>query len=156
MIAACCYVGAVDGEPVCHIAVSSRNKGRDGVEARACRLVVLPEWQGAGVGMRFLNSVCEMQLRGEDGARFPGRPVTTLFHTSHPGLAASLRRDRKWRQISAVLYGEPKLRNMRTMAISNARKLANDPNAVTVTGAGYGGHFRAVQGFRYVGKEGLV
>ena len=156
MIGAKCYIGAVNGEPVCHIAVSSRNKGRDGVEARACRLVVLPEWQGAGVGMRFLNAVCEMQLQGEDGARFPGRPVTTIFHTSHPGLAASLRRDRKWRQLSAVLYGEPKIRNMRTMAISNARKLQRDPNAIAITGAGYGGHFRAVQGFRYVGEEGLA
>ncbi|MBQ6353290.1 MAG: ABC transporter ATP-binding protein, partial [Lentisphaeria bacterium] len=58
MVAAKCYVGTVDGEPVCHLAVSTRNKGR-GVEARACRLVVLPEWQGAGVGMRFLIDVCE-------------------------------------------------------------------------------------------------
>ena len=156
MIAAKCYVGAVGGEPVCHLAVSCRNKGKDGgVEARACRLVVLPEWQGAGVGMRFLNAVCEMNLRGEEGGRFPGRPVTTLFHTSHPGLAASLRRDRKWRQISAVLYGESRSRCIRTMEVSSARKLKKNPEAVTITGAGYGGHFRAVQGFRYVGEEGL-
>lgn len=157
MIAAKCYVGAVNGEPVCHLAVSCRNKGKDGgVEARACRLVVLPEWQGAGVGMRFLNAVCEMNLRGEEGGRFPGRPVTTLFHTSHPGLAAALRRDRKWRQISAVLYGEPRGRCIRTMEVSNERKLKKNPKAITITGAGYGGHFRAVQGFRYVGKEGLT
>ena len=154
MIAAKCYVGCVDGEPVCHLAVGSRNKGKGGVEARACRLVVLPEWQGAGVGMRFLNAVCEMNLTGADGARFPGRPVTTLFHTSHPGLAASLRRDRKWRQVSAALYGESRTKCIRTMSISNARKLALDPDAVTVSNAGYGGHFRAVQGFRYVGSEG--
>lgn len=154
MVAARCYLGVVDGEPVCHLAVSTRNKGR-GVEARACRLVVLPEWQGAGVGMRFLNAVCEIQLRGEDGARLPGRPVTTLFHTSHPGLAAALRRDRKWRQVSAALYGESRSKCIRTMRESNRRKLAVDPNAITINGAGYGGHFRAVQGFRYVGEEGL-
>lgn len=40
------------------------------------------------------------------------------------------------------------------MSISNARKLALNPDAVTVSNAGYGGHFRAVQGFRYVGSEG--
>ena len=154
MVAARCYLGVVDGEPVCHLAVSSRNKGRD-VEARACRLVVLPEWQGAGVGMRFLNAVCEIQLRGEDGARLPGRPATTLFHTSHPGLAAALRRDRKWRQISAVLYGESRSKCIRTMRESNRRKLEVNPDAITINGAGYGGHFRAVQGFRYVGEEGL-
>ena len=154
MVAAKCYVGTVDGEPVCHLAVSTRNKGR-GVEARACRLVVLPEWQGAGVGMRFLNAVCEIQLRGEEGARLTGRPATTLFHTSHPGLAAALRRDRKWRQVSAVLYGESRSKCIRTMRESNRRKLEVNPNAIAINGAGYGGHFRAVQGFRYVGEEGL-
>jgi len=154
MIAANCYIGVVNDAPVCHIAVGSRNKG-SGVEARACRLVVLPEWQGAGVGMRFLNCICEMQLQGEEGARFPGRPVTTLFHTSHPGLAASLRRDRRWRQVSAVLYGDSRKRCITTMQQSNIKKLLRDPDAVTITGAGYGGHFRAVQGFRYVGEEGL-
>lgn len=156
MIAAQCYIGAVNGEPVCHLAVSSRNKGKGGVEARACRLVVLPEWQGAGVGMRFLNAICEMNLTGADGGRFPGRPVTTLFHTSHPGLAASLRRDRKWRQVSAVLYGASRDKCIRTMTESNDRKLARDPGAMAISNAGYGGHFRAVQGFRYVGREGEV
>lgn len=42
MVCAKCYVGAVDGELVCHVAMSSRNKGSD-VEARGCRLVVMPE-----------------------------------------------------------------------------------------------------------------
>ena len=117
--------------------------------------MVLPEWQGAGVGMRFLNAVCELNLQGAEGSRFPGRPVTTIFHTSHPGLAASLRRDRRWRQVSANLYGEPRARCFRTMAVSNARKLAETPNATAISGAAYGGHFRAVQGFRYVGAEGV-
>lgn len=106
--------------------------------------------------MRFLNAVCEMNLTGAEGARFPGRPVTTLFHTSHPGLAASLRRDRKWRQVSANLYGEPRSRCLTTMAVSNARRLEKDASAVTISGAAYGGHFRAVQGFRYVGEVGLA
>ena len=150
-----CYVGVVDGQPVCHVAMSSRNKGKGAVEARGCRLVVLPEWQGAGVGMRFLNAVCELNLQGAEGGRFPGRPVTTLFHTSHPGLAASLRRDRRWRQVSANLYGEPRARCIRTMTVSNARKLAETPNVTAISGAAYGGHFRAIQGFRYVGAEGV-
>lgn len=29
-----------------------------------------------------------------------------LFHTSHPGLAAALRRDPLWAQVSAILYAE--------------------------------------------------
>ena len=72
MIASRCYVGAVDDEPVCHLAVGTKNVGRKGVEARACRLVVMPEWQGAGVGLRFLNQICQWQLEGHDSARLHG------------------------------------------------------------------------------------
>ena len=99
MIAASCYVGSVGGEPVAHLAVSTR-PGL--VEARACRLVVMPEWQGAGIGLRFLNAVCEAWRTGRNRYRLR---VPTLFHTSHPGLAAALRRDRRWIQVSASLYG---------------------------------------------------
>ncbi|MFC3172103.1 ABC transporter ATP-binding protein [Acinetobacter vivianii] len=87
MIAATNYVAAVNGELVAHLAVSTR-PGL--IEARSCRLVVLPEWQGAGVGMRFLNAVSEMWLQGEN--RYE-KPMRTIFHTSHPGLASALRRD---------------------------------------------------------------
>jgi len=90
MIAATCYVATIDGEPVAHLAVSTR-PGL--VEARACRLVVMPEWQGAGVGMRFLNAVCEAWKRGDNRYSLP---MPTLFQTSHPGLANALRRDKKW------------------------------------------------------------
>jgi GNAT superfamily N-acetyltransferase len=140
MIAARCYVGTVEDELVAHVAVSTRNVGRHGIEARACRLVIMPEWQGAGIGMRFLNVMCELQRQGK--GRLAGRKVTTIFHTSHPGLCAALRRDSKWVQLSAVLHGSNKRRSARTM-----RKSGND------TGSGYGGHFRAVQGFRYLGDR---
>lgn len=63
MIAATNYVGFVGGEPVAHIAVSTR---QGFIEARACRLVVMPEWQGAGVGLKFLNAVCQMWLEGNN------------------------------------------------------------------------------------------
>jgi len=140
MIAADCYVGTIDGEPVAHVAVSTR-PGM--VEARACRLVVMPEWQGAGVGMRFLNAVCEMWRTGENRH---GMRSSTLFHTSHPGLAAALRRDPKWRQISAVLYGGNKVSSKRSILDSAKR------SGTIMAGVGMGGHFRAVQGFRYYGE----
>ncbi len=41
----------------------------------------LPEWQGAGIGIRFLNTICAAWRAGEN--RY-GRPMPTLFHTSHP------------------------------------------------------------------------
>jgi len=139
MPAAKCYVGVVEGTPVAHVAVGTTHTGF-GVEARACRLVILPEWQGAGVGLRFLEHVCQRNLEGR--GRLPGRKLTTLFHTSHPGLVAALRRGKAWRQVSAVLYGASKARSARSLRKSKAAILS-----------GYGGHFRAVQGFRYVGVE---
>lgn len=140
MIAATNYVATVGGRLVAHLAVSTRSRH----EARACRLVVMPEWQGAGVGMRFLDAVCQQWL---DGQNRYGRPMPTLFHTSHPGLAAALRRSPKWAQVSAALVGGNKVKSAASIARSS-NKLGGSARA-----AGYGGHFRAVQGFRYLGER---
>lgn len=142
MVAARCYVGFIGGEPVAHLGVGSCHTGL-GVEARACRMVVMPEWQGAGVGVRFLNEVCRANLAGR--GRIRGRRLTTLFHTSHPGLAAALRRDANWRQVSARLYGANKRRSMGSISRAGGLR-PGGPSG------GYGGHFRAVQGFRFVGE----
>lgn len=138
MIAATNYVATVEGELVAHVAFSTR-PGL--VEARACRLVVMPEWQGAGVGMRFLNTVCAMWAAGQN--RY-AKPMPTLFHTSHPGLCAALRRDPAWTQVSGSLHGDNRQRCVESMKASVAKGL------MAASGAGYGGHFRAVQGFRYL------
>lgn len=135
------FVGFVDDEPVVHLAIGGFHSHRR--EARACRMVVLPEWQGAGVGMRFLNTLCQRELEG-DG--FIGNPTTTLFHTAHPGLIASLRRDPKWRQISAQLGGgvDP------TKQLRTSKKWQGEHEGPK-RGAEWGGHLRAVGGFRYYG-----
>jgi GNAT superfamily N-acetyltransferase len=134
MVGAKCYVGVVDGELVAHVAVSTM---AGMIYSRASRLVVMPEWQGAGVGLRFLNEVCSMWTSGRN--RF-NKPLPTVFHTSHPGLCASLRRDVRWQQVSAILYGENKRRSIQTLMKSGHG-----------SGGGFGGHFRPVQGFRFVG-----
>lgn len=135
MVAAFNYVAVVEGQLVAHVAFATR----PGLcEARACRLVVMPEWQGAGVGMRFLNHVSELWRRGSNPYK---RPMPTLFHTSHPGLCEAIRRDKRWTQVSASLYGDNKARSAASLAKSGYGH-----------GAGYGGHFRAVQGFRYYGE----
>jgi energy-coupling factor transporter ATP-binding protein EcfA2 len=143
MVGAAYYVGTVDGELAVHLAVSSLNKGKS-VEARACRLVTMPEWQGAGVGFRFLNEICEMQAQGSEDARLAGRKTTTIFHTSHPQLSQALRRDKRWRQLSATMFGTNKKKSAATIAMAGG------------AAAGYGGHMRAVQGFRFYGQKGLV
>ena len=136
-VAASYYVGLVNGELVSHVVVTPAFHVNG---YRATRLIVMPEWQGAGVGTRFLDYICQYHLegRGRKGKKFP-----TMFHTSHPQLCNALRRSKKWRQVSSILYGANKKRSMSSMKKSGSK-----------VAAGYGGHMRAVQGFKYVG-EGL-
>ena len=138
-IAAEYFIGTVDGELACHLAVCPwfHLKGY-----RATRLVTMPEWQGAGVGTRFLNAIAQYHL---DGNGRKGKQFPTYFHTSHPQLCAALRRSDKWVQVSARLYGENKARSIRTFG--KAAKAAGRKDV----GTGFGGHFRAIQGFKYVG-----
>lgn len=131
------FVGFVDGEPVTHIAVTPRFE----IQAyRSTRLVVMPEWQGAGVGTRFLNWVCAYHKGG--GGR-QGRKLPTYFHTSHPQLVQFLRRSPDWKQVSAVMNGGNKNKS--------ARSINKSGTTLGGASAGYGGHFRAVQGFKYIG-----
>lgn len=137
-IAAEYFVGVVDGEPVCHVAVCPKFESG---HYRATRLVTMPEWQGAGIATRFLAEVCQMHLDGQGRC---GRKYTTLFHTSHPQLCAALRHSKKWKQVSAVLFGSNKRKSAASIAKSHGTAFPN--------GVGYGGHFRAVQGFEYIGQ----
>ena len=137
MVAAQYYVGVVDGELVAHIAASPRLE----IHAmRLCRMVTMPEWQGAGVGTRFLNEVSRLQFTEVN--KWHGRTKAVLFHTSHPGLCAALRRSKKWRQVSQNLYGGDKAECAKRIARARKRQ------GKACCGTGYGGHHRAVQGFK--------
>jgi hypothetical protein len=94
-----------------------------------------------------------MWLKGEN--RF-GKPMPSLFHTSHPGLCEVLRRDKKWAQVSANLYGGNRGKSVKSL--NNSAKASggwgDGSGGKSLPGeAGYGGHFRAVQGFRYLGER---
>ena len=142
MVAAEYFVGTVDGEPVCHLGVAPRLE-IGGV--RACRMVVMPEWQGAGIGVRFLNNICQWYVDGN--SKYGDRVKASYFHTSHPGLVAALRRDKKWIQVSAKLYGGDKVKSKNSIKRTTSRPDVGG-------GSGFGGHFRAVQGFKYIGESG--
>jgi len=136
------FVGTVDGELACHLAVAPLFTAKG---YRATRLVTMPEWQGAGVGFRFLEWVCQYHLEGNGrkNKRFP-----TFFHTSHPQLCAALRRGKRWIQTSAMLYGSNKIKSGNSIANSRVKQ-GKSPSI----SSGYGGHFRAVQGFKFVGDR---
>lgn len=137
-VAAQYFVGLIDNEPVCHLAVTPLFTAK---AYRATRLVVMPEWQGIGIGTKFLNAVCQYHLdgRGRCGHKYP-----VFFHTSHPQLCGALRHSKKWLQTNAQLYGANKSRSAASMRRTNKKGNA---------ACGYGGHFRAVQAFKYIGES---
>lgn len=142
-VAAEYFIGFINGEPVCHVAVTPLFTAH---AYRATRLVVMPEWQGIGVGTKFLNAVCEYHLcgYGRGGHKYP-----VFFHTSHPQLCNALRHSSRWLQTGASLYGANKKRSQQSMVRSAMRR-----NASNRACTGYGGHFRAVQSFKYIGGYG--
>jgi tRNA(Met) C34 N-acetyltransferase TmcA len=130
------FIGTVDDELVCHLAVAPFFTAN---AYRATRLVVMPEWQGAGCGTKFLESVCEYHKQGNGRC---GKKLPTLFHTSHPQLIGYLKNSKNWILKSQQLFGGNKAKSQRSL-----KKAGSDIGA----GTGYGGHFRAVQGFKYIG-----
>jgi GNAT superfamily N-acetyltransferase len=136
MIAADAYVAFVDGKPVAHCGVSPRPGVK---EARMARIVVNPEWQGCGVGTGLVNYVSQMWLSGDN--RF-NKQMPMLVNTSHPGLCAYFRRDKRWAQVSAELFGGHR---------GGRHRLGL--RSLTPSGTVGGGHMRAIQGFRYLGER---
>jgi len=129
------FIGTVNGELVCHVAACPMFTAK---AYRCTRLVVMPEWQGAGCGTKFLEWVCEYhkQGRGRCGKKYP-----TLFHTSHPQLVGYLKNSKKWILKSQQMGG-------------GLKKTGNDYKGKSmINPGGYGGHFRAVQGFKYLGDK---
>ena len=126
------FVGLVDGELACHVVVSPMFNTN---HYRMTRLVTMPEWQGAGVGMTFLNWVAEYHLQGHGRKNKKLRPV---FHTSHPQLIQALRHSPLWVQTSARMFApRPKKKCISSSGIEGT----------------YGGNLRAIQGFQYIGGE---
>ncbi len=81
-----CYAACVEGEAVGFCATVAA-MGQDKRRRLVHRLVVLPRWQGVGVGRALLGAVADVETR--DG------PLSLV--TSHPGLARALKGDRQWR-----------------------------------------------------------
>lgn len=137
------FIGTVDGELVCHLAACpSFHTGY----YRLTRLVVMPEWQGAGVGTKFLEWVSEYHKTGNGRC---GRALPSMFHTSHPQLIGYLNASKKWVLKSQQMFGQDRKRS----AASLAKAALKSGSSIISSGGGFGGHFRAVQGFKYIGDK---
>jgi len=137
------FVGTVNGELVCHLAVCPFFTAN---AYRATRLVVMPEWQGAGVGTKFLEYVAEYHKNGLGRC---AKKLPCMFHTSHPQLIGYLNASKKWVLKSQNMYGGNKVKSGKSIAKANIGKKTIGASKTT----GYGGHFRAVQGFKYIGTK---
>lgn len=137
------FIGTVSGELVCHLAVCPFFTAN---AYRATRLVVMPEWQGAGVGTKFLEWDCEYHKRGSGRC---GKKLPTLFHTSHTQLIGYLGHSKKWILKSQQMFGGNKVKSGGSIKRAQVRNGAE----MQISGGGYGGHFRAVQGFKYLGDK---
>lgn len=135
------FIGTVNGELVCHLAVCPFfNSGG----YRGTRLVVMPEWQGAGCGTKFLEWICEYHKLGNGRGN---KILPTFFHTSHPQLIGYLSHSKKWVLKSQQMGGVDKVKSGKTIIATTQSK------TMAITSGGFGGHFRAVQGFKYIGTK---
>lgn len=141
MPAARVYLGVINETPVCHLGVACKPRGKRGIEARAARWVVMPEWQGLGFGVVFANQVAKLHIEGKG---IQHKKMTLIGATSHPGIVKVLRRDPKWQQITCELYGQSPKHTLKHCAAHKGKNKGF---------VGFGGHFRALQGFRYVGES---
>ncbi len=81
-----CYVATWRDEPVAFCALLS-GVGRRGVW-RISRIVVLPDYQGIGIGGRFIEAIGEL---------YRGQGLRTTITTSHPAMIGYLRGSPTWR-----------------------------------------------------------
>lgn len=79
------YVGVINGEVVCHTGVIffPMQKGKK----RVHRLVVLPDYQGVGIGTAFIAAVAEI-VRAEG--------FELNLTTTTPALVGALRKSPRW------------------------------------------------------------
>lgn len=107
----------------------------------------MPEWQGVGIGTKFLNWIAEY-IKNGNGRKNKKLPV--MFHTSHPQLINFLKNSNKWVLKSQKMYGDQKAKNKQAI---NASRKQRGYIGLQGESSGYGGHFRAIQGFKYIGGK---
>ncbi len=90
-----CFAAVWDGRPIafCAVIQNMGHKGRRIIH----RLVVLPDYQGVGVGLRLLDAVAAMEARTHE----------VSIRTSHPALIRSLANRPHWRCIALDDSGTP-------------------------------------------------
>lgn len=82
-----CYIGYIKNNPVCFFAVLHHPHKTIRKFKRGHRLVVLPDYQGLGIGHRFSSYIADKYVR--DGYRF-------IITSSTKSLYKQRRNDERW------------------------------------------------------------
>jgi ABC-type dipeptide/oligopeptide/nickel transport system ATPase subunit len=85
------YVGYIENNPVCFCAVLHQPNNHKVNLKRISRLVVLPDYQGIGIGVKFLNIICDYYIKNN---------FEITIRTSSVPIIKSLKKDKKWALIS--------------------------------------------------------
>lgn len=126
------YVGHFEDKPICHVGIST-NKGC--ASGRFNRLVVIPQYQGLGIGTKLLEYVGSNWLKGIN--RY-NKKMTSIACTGHSGLIRSFLRRESWVHIATHVGGRTK----------SANEKANNKRSLS----GHGNHLRGLASFRYIGN----
>lgn len=130
-VAARQFVGIYNGELVCHTAILPLPMQKDA--KRLHRSVVLPDYQGIGIGMAFKNAVCDIiRAEGWEGVIWSTTTTPAQYHAQC--------KSPYWK---LVRYGRAK-RNRGSMREDMKARMLQSTSRNRVT-----------YSFVYIGKEGL-
>ena len=88
--AAKCYLAVIDEMPVAFCAILQHPHNIVKNFRKVHRLVVLPDYQGIGIGKKMISFV---------GARYKAQNYRFIITSSHPSIIHSLSFDNKWKLI---------------------------------------------------------
>jgi ABC-type lipoprotein export system ATPase subunit len=89
-LAAKCFVAIFNGKPICFIAILPSPSGYYKNGFRVSRLVVMPDFQGLGVGCKILNYISSLYLANNK---------TMYIKTSNPSLTNNLENNTNWKKV---------------------------------------------------------
>lgn len=119
------YVGLIEQQPAVLIAVLPLVHATVKNARRISRIVVLPDFQGIGLGVKFLNAIA---------AGLKSQGLSTYITTSHPALIRTLNKANNWEMIR------------------QPSRVAQKGKSSSIKG-GETSRSRITTGFRYAGKE---
>ena len=81
-----CYIGFINYEPVCFVAISYFPHPSNKNIYKISRVVTLPHWQNYSIGMKMIETICEKEYQNK----------SIHFTTTLPIVCNYLNKSNKW------------------------------------------------------------